>query len=323
MFRMFKRCACFFLIAMLLISLSACKQENTASDETESVSETITLYSTFYPLYALTDMVVDGVDGIRTMCLVQPQDGCLRNYELSDWDLVLLLRSADAVISGGRGLESFESTLFALEEHGPAVSAVLYNMELDSTSVVGLNEEVESHWENNPHIYMSVDGAIELTQRISAVMQTLDPDFADVYIENQLSAESALYELKAQMQEIIGDVSGTKIAILNEAIWYFAKDFDFDAVLCYHRESGEDINNIDTLMEYLNSSGAELILIEKQAPYALCEALKDAGYAVAKIDILYTHRAEEGSDGYFEAQISNANALKTAMDTITSLGGTN
>lgn len=323
MFRMFKRCACFFLIAMLMISLSACKQENTASDETENVSETITLYSTFYPLYALTDMVVDGVDGIRTMCLVQPQDGCLRNYELSDWDLVLLLRSADAVISGGRGLESFESTLFALEEYGPAVSAVLYNMELDSTSVVGLNEEEESHWENNPHIYMSVDGAIELTQRISAVMQTLDPDFADVYIKNQLSAESALYELKAQMQEIIGDVSGTKIAILNEAIWYFAKDFDFDAVLCYHRESGEDINNIDTLMEYLNSSGAELILIEKQAPYALCEALKDAGYAVAKIDILSTHRAEEGSDGYFEAQISNANALKTAMDTITSLGGTN
>lgn len=323
MFYRFRRCICIFLIAMMLIPLSGCKQENNASEEAEFVSETITLYSTFYPLYALTDMVTKDVDGIRTMCLVQPQDGCLRNYELSDWDLVLLLRSADAVICGGRGLESFESTLFALEEYGPAISAVLYNMDLDSTSVVGLNDEEESHWENNPHIYMSVDGAIDLTLRISATMQTLDPEFSEAYIENQTSAEAALNELKAQMQEITGDVSGTKTAILNEAIWYFAKDFGLDPVLCYHRESGEDINNTDSLIEYLFSSGAELVLIERQAPYALCEALEDAGFAVAKIDVLSTHRAEDGADGYFEAQISNANALKAAVHAITSSGGIN
>lgn len=316
MFRIFRRGICVLLTALILILLAGCRQEESVPDSVENADETITVYATFYPLYALTEMIISETDGIRTLCLTQPQDGCLRNYELSDWDMALILRSADVVISGGRGLESFESTLFALGDYEPAVSAVLYNMELDSTSVAGLSEDEESHWENNPHIYMSIDGAIVLTQRIAAAMQTLDPDCADVYSENQVAAEARLNELKVRIAEITGDVSGIDTAILNEAIWYLAKDFGLEPVLCYHHESGENIDNIDRLVQSLQNSGAKLVLIEKQAPYAAVETLRNAGFAVAEIDILSTHRADEGADGYFDAQIANAIAIKTACETI-------
>ena len=45
---------------------------------------------------------------------------------LSDWD-AYLLQAADLVVAGGRGLESFESTLQSLGAAGPAVALTLYN----------------------------------------------------------------------------------------------------------------------------------------------------------------------------------------------------
>ena len=74
--------------------------------------------ATFPPFYALTALLTDGIDGLQLSCLVQPQDGCLRDYALSDWDLYTLA-SADIIIAGGRGLESFESTLQSLGAAGP------------------------------------------------------------------------------------------------------------------------------------------------------------------------------------------------------------
>ena len=80
----------------------------------EEGPEELVVYATFYPIYALSERIFDGIPSMELHCLVQPQDGCLRNYELSDWDLYLLAYSADAVIEGGRGLESFSSTLTAM-----------------------------------------------------------------------------------------------------------------------------------------------------------------------------------------------------------------
>ena len=80
----------------------------------EDTPDAISLYATFYPIYALAQMVLQDVPDLTLNCLVQPQDGCLRAYSLSDWDLYLLAYSADGVIMGGCGLESFEDTLTAL-----------------------------------------------------------------------------------------------------------------------------------------------------------------------------------------------------------------
>ena len=91
------------LLTLLLVSISGCVR---LVPESESVDE-ISIYASFYPLYALTELIVRDVPGIQAHCLVQPQDGCLRSYALSDWDLYLLVSAPDVVVIGGRGLESY------------------------------------------------------------------------------------------------------------------------------------------------------------------------------------------------------------------------
>ena len=309
-----KRLFSIVLLLALSASLSGCKQVQSAQNEEKTQS--ISLYATFYPIYALSALIVEDVPDVSLYCLVQPQDGCLRDYQLSDWDLALLVRGADAVIAGGRALESFESSLTSLGEDGPAVSTLMYNMELKQVSAVNVEEDSESHWADaNPFIYMDVDGAIELCQRIAAHMATLDPKYQSQYCANYESAKTRLEGLKADMLAAAGDCGGTKVIVMNEALVYTADMFGLDAQMYYARESGEDIEgtDLDTCLETLGGCDAKYILIEQQAPAALCSALEAAGYVLIKMDTLSTGKASDGVEGYFDAQLANAAAIGEAL----------
>ena len=298
-------------LALLLVALLLSGCAPVIPEYAQSVS----VYATFYPIYALTDAIVSGVPNIRLNCLVQPQDGCLRNYQLSDWD-VSLIASSKAVIMGGRGLEAFESTLFGMGDDGPAVSAVLYNLELYNPSTSHDNS-AESHIEGpNPHLYMSLDGAGAILESICAAMLTLDPDYAGLYTDNLTAATEKLTQLKKKAQAIVGGVSDRPVALMNEALIYVAQDYGLKVAEWIDRESGEsmDADALARCIARLEGSGAKVILIERQAPGQLVDALEAAGFSVARIDTLATHRETDGFETYIRVQEANARAIREAFD---------
>ena len=303
------------LLGMCLLAgaLSGCGLH--AEEEVPQEPEALSVYATFYPIYALTSLVADGVPDLQVNCLTQPMDGCLRSYSLSDWDLALLMQSADAAIAGGRGLEAFESMLYALGENGPAVTSVLYNLELATVKPANETGE-ESHWtDENPHIYMTIDGAIAIAERIAANLSVLDPEYSDLYSSNLEKTKNRLESLCTEMHEAAGGLQGQKVIVLNEALVYAAQEYGLDVELYYARESGEGIydRDLEACIELLSTCDARVILLEKQAPEALRRALEEAGFRVAALDVLSTRRASEGAEGYFEAQLANARALAAAF----------
>ena len=299
------------LICMGLLSamLAGCGSRT----EPEAVEE-LSVYATFYPIYAIASMITEGVPDLQLHCLVQPQDGCLRSYVLSDWDAALL-GSADAVLMGGQGLERFEGALLSLDEDQLAVSESLYNVELSKYDAENTDPDGESHWlDANPHIYMSVDGAIAIAGRIAQSMAAFDPRYADLYSENLERAEEKLGTLREEIAGEVAALSGEKVAVLNEALVYAARDYGLDIALCWDRESGESMDDsaLNDLLAALDECGARVALIERQAPQSLREALESAGVSVAALDALATRRAAEGYEGYFAAQRANAAAVREA-----------
>lgn len=289
----------------------------------ENTPEALSLYATFYPIYALTDAVAHGVPDMELHCLVQPQDGCLRNYQLSDWDLYLLAGGADAVVMGGRGLESFESALFSWGNRGPAVSAVLYNLELYN-QMDAANGEQESHLSGaNPHLYMSLEGAAQIVDSISATLISLDPDYGELYIQNAESARNQLHALLTDQRNALAPIAGKSVILMNEALVYTARDYGLETADWIDRESGEGMGDreIEALLARLSGSDARVILIERQAPQAFVEALERAGFAVARLDVMSTHREGEGFDRYLEIQRANAQSILAAFDCADTLGG--
>ena len=278
----------------------------------------ITIYATVYPMYALADAVLRDVPNVRLNCLVQPQDGCLRRYELSDWDRAVL-GEADAVIAGGRGLESFEGALFALGGDGPAVTAALYNLPLYNPATDSHDGESESHWEGpNPHLYMSVDGAKRIVESIAASMLTMDPDYGDLYEKNAREAGEALDALWEALSAAVDAISGQPVILMNEALVYVARDYGLDVVGQIERESGEALYDeaLEKCLDTMRESGARVALIERQAPAAFVRALEEAGFRVARLDILSTRSEAAGFETYLNVQRANAAALQEAYQAL-------
>lgn len=298
---------CMALLAGLLTGCAKPQAQQAEADDGLNV------YAGFYPIYAIAEMIVENVPAVRLNCLVQPQDGCLRAYALSDWDLALL-SSADAVLIGGRGLEGFESLLYTLGESGPGVSALLYNMELSGFKGIAADED--SHWSGeNPHIYMKTDGAIAFAERIAGSLSLLDARNSEKYAANLESAKEKLIALQTEIRGQNTTLAGKSIIIMNEALLYTAEEFGLTIEKCIERESSEAFyeKTLQSCLDELRGCESKVILIEKQAPEAFCRALEAAGFALARLDTLSTRPANDGSDGYFEALRQNAAAIQAAF----------
>lgn len=304
--------AALIALCLMLAALSGCTQ----TAQPTQAQPLLRVYATFYPLYACAEMITAGAPELTLSCLVQPQDGCLRDYQLSDWDYALLQRSADLVIAGGRGLESFENTLYAMGDAGPAVACVLYNMEFaENRQTAHIDPDRESHFlDPNPHIYMCIEGMLSIAESICAQMVTVDPENADLYQNNLESAQEKLNALSAEIHAIAGQIEGRDAVVMNEALTYAANEYQLNVVYSVDRDSGEAFHDaeLQACIEALAPYRDAVLLIEKQAPETFVEALEDAGFTVARMDVLSTRSAREGADGYFEAQRSNAQALAAA-----------
>ena len=303
-------------VAMAMVMLVLASALSGCQPLVQDADGPITVYATFYPIYALTDAVMRDVPEVTLHCLAQPQDDCLRSYQLSDWDTAILTRGADAIIAGGRGLESFETTLFGWGEDGPAVSAVLYNLELYNQPKNVVDGEARPHLQGpNPHLYMSLEGAKQMVESISATMVSLDPAYSEQYIDNAQASMEALDEALASARNRLANYAGRRVALMSEALVYVARDYRLDVAEWIERETGAVCgdNELTVWLERLDEAEVEVVLIERQAPQGLREALEAAGYAVASIDVLSTHAEGEGFDRYLEIQGENAQAVLDAF----------
>lgn len=273
------------------------------------------VYTSFYPIYDLSGLVLGDVPGIRLSCLVQPQDECLRSYELSDWDLYTLAYDADALIIGGRGLEAFESTLYALGSTGPALVTSLYGLNLYNQSDTTEVTEDSSHLVGaNPHLYMAVSGAQKIAAGICEAMAALYPTLAGEIEAGNVRAQAQLSALYDETQSICAGARGEKVILMNEALIYPAIEYGLTVAYWYDRESGTTLygDSLTDLLDDLRQTDAHVVLIEQQAPAELTDALAAEGYEVALIDIMSSYALDAGDAGYIDAQTANAHAIAQA-----------
>ncbi|MBQ8972087.1 MAG: zinc ABC transporter substrate-binding protein [Clostridia bacterium] len=249
------------------------------------------VYTTIFPFYAITQRILDGNNAYRVHCLIQPQDGCIRSYALSDWDLYTLGYDADIVIAGGQNLESDITSLESAAETDFILMEALEGIDLKDFTTDEIFSTESHFYGKNPHIYLSISGAKKVLGVISAMLCAIDFDNS-AEIESQ--SEQANDELNIVAQFIF-DAStatqGKRAAILNECCFYPAEDMNLDIVAVYLRESGEVLNEdmIQKCVAELISNKTEIALIEQQAPIELIDALESNGIQVAKINTLSTY----------------------------------
>ena len=305
-----KECAaCRLLVICLCLVLCAGCSKQPEPEQDDSLS----ICATIFPIYALSERIARDVPDLQVDCLMQPQDGCIRSYELSEWDIAKIA-AADAVIMGGRGLEAFESALLSEDAQLPSVS-VLPGIEL-----IGAEEEIDDETEShllgaNPWAFLSVERAKDMASAIETGLAGFDPDNEALYHANYESAVSALDGLLAEMMRTLSDVQLQPVALMHEGLIYMTEELGIETVTRIDREPGTAIydNDWEEALDQLKAGGAQLVLLEKQAPDAMINTLEQAGYKVALIDTLTTYPIGAQFAHYISAMQVNALAIKDAM----------
>jgi ABC-type Zn uptake system ZnuABC Zn-binding protein ZnuA len=194
---------------------------------------------------------------------VQPQDGCLRSYELSDWDEALL-GDADAVILAGRGLESFESLLSG---GSIAVMGAMDGLTLINNGALAPEGDESDHFDDeNPWAYLSVPQAREMCSVIAAGMIALDPDYEALYEENFAHYDEALEALETRAEELILAAPEASVAVAHEGLFYLTDWLGLSVASVVRREPGQrPLDNVLRRAGVPRESG-RVILIESQRP---------------------------------------------------------
>jgi len=79
--------------------------------------------------------------------------------------------------------------------------------------------------ENDPHIWLSVDNAIQLTRYISQKLILADPDNESIYLKNTASYLQRLEQLKITIQNIFEQQKPAPYLVFHDAYQYFEKEF--------------------------------------------------------------------------------------------------
>jgi len=220
------------------------------------------IVTSFYPLYITTLNIVAGVPGVSLKNLTRPTTGCLHDYQLTPAEL-RALADADVFIVNGAGLESFLTKVMA---HTTNLTVV--------TASQGLDLLRDEHGVN-PHVWVSISGAIGQARAIAAALAARDPRNALAYQRNCAAYVAQLAALRAEMQAGLSSATTRTIITFHEAFPYFAREFDLRIAAVIEREPGSEPNPREL--------AATIQLVRKTGVTALCTEPQYSARAAAAI----------------------------------------
>lgn len=280
------------MILALPVFLSSCSKKATQGKTTITAS--------FYPLFVMLENICDGADAHISM-LAPSDTGCLHDYQLTTKDMQAISKS-DIIVVNGLGMEDFIDKV--LEE------------KKDSTIVAG---EGFLTVDDNPHIWVSIAGAIYEVRNIADRLCELDAKNAEIYSKNAESYIEKLQNLQEEMHESLDKAAGSKIITFHEAFPYFAAEFNLDIASVIEREPGtapspKELSDTVAVIKEANEKTGRTIPLFAEPQYSGASAkiiASETGSEVYELDPAVTGNG--GKDSYIEAMRKNMMTLKEAL----------
>ena len=255
----------------------------------------------FYPMYVMTLNVVADTPGVEVECLTEPIVGCLHDYQLTPANLKTI-GSADVFIANGGGMESF---LEKAVQQSPRLKVV------EASKGLQLIDE-------NPHVWVSVSGAIDETRNIATGLAAADPSHAAGYQQNAAAYVGKLEALRAEMHAALDGLKNRDIITFHEAFSYFAREFNLHIVGVVEREPGSEPNagELGKTIRAIRKGKVKALFAEPQYPAKSAELIqRETGVPVSILDPAVTgpRAPAQARESYIETMKRNLKALVKAL----------
>jgi zinc transport system substrate-binding protein len=264
-------------------------------------NQSLRVVTSFYPVYVAVLNVTAGIPGVEVSNLASPHVGCLHDYQLTAGD-VRRLADADLLLVNGAGMEPF---LGKVAQQSPGVR------------VVGVSEGI-ALLDDNPHVWVSLEGARRQTENIAAALAAAAPDRADAFRANASAYNASLSALEEKMRAALAPYAGTPIVTFHEAFPYFARDFDLDLAGEIEREPGAEPSawELADTVKLVRERKVKALFAEPQFPDKSAQVVaRETGVRVYSLDPVVTGPSdpEEARGAYLRAMEKNLEVLQEAL----------
>ena len=256
----------------------------------------------FYPMYVMALNVAGGVPGVTVKCMTPSSAGCLHDYQLTPAELKAVVTS-DVFIANGAGMETF------IEK---AVN------QAPNLKVIEASRGIKLACGNNPHVWVSISGAIQETKNIAAGLAAVDPTRATAFTANAAGYVERLDQLRRKMHAALDGLKDRDIITFHEAFPCFASEFNLRIVGVVEREPGSEPSpgELAKTIETVRKTEVKALFVEPQYSAKSAEVIhRETGIPVHILDPAVTGPLdpERARDSYISAMEKNLKVLEDAL----------
>lgn len=300
------------------LSLAGCGRKETAP----AVEKEKVVLCSFHPMYVMARNIAKDVPGVRVENMTGPQTGCLHDYQVTPADM-RHVEDAWAFVVNGAGMEAFLGDV-ARRDPDLHVIEASRGIELiggghDHGHESGSHgEQGDGHHdeETNPHVWVSVSGAMAQVRNIADQLAELDTAHAALYRRNAEAYLARLDSLRARMHAAIDGLPNRRIVTFHEAFPYFAREFGLEIVSVVQREPGSEpgAKELAETIDVVRKARVKALFAEPQYPARAAEAIaRETGIVLRRLDPAVS--GGDDLDSYIRAMDSNTVVLREALST--------
>ena len=241
-------------ISVFALVLVGCNASNTANQEPETAETSLTVATSFYPLYYLASSIVGDSDSVFS---VIPAGAEPHSYEPTPQDLVKVY-SADVFIYNGAEMDPWAERIAPeLTSRGVQVIELAQFVDLLKSLEDDHDQDNDHHHDNHhddhhhdddyhhndhhdddhhdhgqydPHFWLDPIIMISLANEIEQILSQLDPENADIFASNLQIFTAQLQEIDSAYQARLSSCEIRDAVASHAAFQYLASRYGFNVV---------------------------------------------------------------------------------------------
>jgi len=295
------------LMLVAVLVLSGCgRAENGSGNNIREDDGKFTIVTSFYPMYIFAKNIAKDIPDVTVVNMTEPQQGCLHDYQMTPADMKAL-ETADVFVINGAGIESFMDTV---------------KEQLKDLKVIEASKGMEllknaSDGEENPHVWVSISGAIDEVKNITKGLLENDNKNAEKYKKNSEDYIKKLEEQKNKMHSELQGIKNKNVVTFHEAFPYFAMEFGLNIVSVVEREPGTEpsAGELSDTINLIKKSNVKVLFAEPQYSADAAQTIStQTGAKVYVLDPVVTGPKDADAESYIRAMDENLKVLKNALN---------
>lgn len=119
--------------------------------------------------------------------------------------------------------------------------------------------------ERDPHIWLSADRAIIMTEKIRDTLISFDKEHSDIYVENAENYIKRLKDAKSYAEDVLSSLSDREFIVFHPAFGYFADEHNLTMHALEDEGKEASAKELAALIDYARENGIKTIFYQEES----------------------------------------------------------